>query len=184
MPLWFSNDIEYWKPEHPPPTTPIRRPAGIGFCVAIISRTLLIADGVRVTGVVETGAAFTTSAVGVTVEVAIGEISLYIYQSSVVAHHRSGKPNIRTQKAYSEDRCASDAEDAAISPTPHNQPYHRKTMKPLLYLANAFINTFGITQPTPKTANRAAWFIAVMLFGVIAAVGAVAGFAIYWLTRH
>ena len=47
-------------------------------------------------------------------------------------------------------------------------------MKPLLYLANIFINTFGITQPTPKTANRAAWFIAFMLLGVIVTVTAVA----------
>jgi hypothetical protein len=68
-------------------------------------------------------------------------------------------------------------EDATI-----RQP--AQAMNPLLYLANAFINTFGITQPTPKTANRAAWFIAVMLFGVIAAVATAAGFAIYWLTRH
>src|SRR5260370_26513533 len=96
MPLCSSNDIEYWKPEHPPPTTPIRRPAGIGSCVAIISRTLLIAAGVRVTGCVETGGApFTTSAVGVTVAVAIGHFSLYIYLSSVIAHHRSGKLCIR-----------------------------------------------------------------------------------------
>jgi hypothetical protein len=59
-----------------------------------------------------------------------------------------------------------------------------KAMKPLLYLANAFINTFGITQPKPGAANRAAWFIAIMLLGVIASVAAIAGFAIYWLTRH
>lgn len=57
-------------------------------------------------------------------------------------------------------------------------------MKPLLYLANAFINTFGITQPTPKAANRAAWFIAIMLLGVIVTVGLVASFAIHWLIRH
>src|ERR1700733_6568732 len=84
MPLWFSNDIEYWKPEHPPPTTPIRRPAGTGSCVAIISFTLAIAAGVRVTGWVEAGVPVTTSAGGVTVAVAIGQISLYIYLFSVV----------------------------------------------------------------------------------------------------
>src|ERR1700733_14181390 len=72
MPLWFSNDIEYWKPEHPPPTTPIRSPAGTGSCVAIISLTFAIAAGVSVTGVVELGAPVTTSAgVGVTVAVDI-----------------------------------------------------------------------------------------------------------------
>ena len=30
-------------------------------------------------------------------------------------------------------------------------------------LANAFINTFGITQPTDNTRRRAAWFIIGML---------------------
>ena len=57
-------------------------------------------------------------------------------------------------------------------------------MKPLLYLANAFINTFGVTQPTPKAANRAAWFIAIMLLGVIVTVAGVAVFTIHWLVRH
>jgi len=46
-------------------------------------------------------------------------------------------------------------------------------MKPLLFLANAFINTFGITQPTPEAAERAARFIAFMMLGVILAVVAV-----------
>jgi hypothetical protein len=57
-------------------------------------------------------------------------------------------------------------------------------VKPLLYLANVFINTFGITQPTPKTANRAAWFIAIMLLGVIVLVTTVAIFTLHWVTRH
>ena len=57
-------------------------------------------------------------------------------------------------------------------------------MKLLLYLANAFINTFGITQPTPQAANRAARFIAVMLLAVIATVASVAGFALYWFAHH
>lgn len=49
-------------------------------------------------------------------------------------------------------------------------------MRPLLFLSNVFINTFGITQPTPKNANRMAWFIATMLVLVVvlvATVGAV-----------
>lgn len=33
-------------------------------------------------------------------------------------------------------------------------------MKPLLFLADAFINTFGITQPTPEARDRAAKVIA------------------------
>src|SRR5579864_4766540 len=47
----FSNDIEYEKPEQPPPTTPTRKPAGTGFCWAMISLTLATAFGVRVSGV-------------------------------------------------------------------------------------------------------------------------------------
>src|SRR5579859_5666521 len=42
--------MEYWNPEQPPPTTPIRSPAGSGSCVAMISRTLLTALGVRLRG--------------------------------------------------------------------------------------------------------------------------------------
>src|SRR5580704_17602128 len=56
MPAAFSNCMEYEKPEQPPPTTPIRRPAGTGFCCPIISLTLETALGVSVTG-----AAFLTS---------------------------------------------------------------------------------------------------------------------------
>jgi hypothetical protein len=59
-----------------------------------------------------------------------------------------------------------------------------KPMKLLRYLANAFINTFGITQPTPQAANRAALFIAIMLLAVIATVATVAGFALHWFARH
>ncbi len=74
MPAAFSNDIEYWKPEHPPPTTPIRRPAGTGSCVAIISFTFTIAAGVSTTGVDGATGAPTTSTVGVTAAVAIGNL--------------------------------------------------------------------------------------------------------------
>ena len=47
-------------------------------------------------------------------------------------------------------------------------------MRPLLFLANAFINTFGITQPSPKAKVRIAWFILAMLASVIALVVAAA----------
>lgn len=43
-------------------------------------------------------------------------------------------------------------------------------MRPLLFLADAFINTFGITQPTPKARVRMAWFIFAMLVSVICLV--------------
>jgi hypothetical protein len=53
-------------------------------------------------------------------------------------------------------------------------------MKFILLIANAFINTMGITQPSPQAANRAAWFIVIMLTAVIAAVAAIAFLAIKW----
>jgi hypothetical protein len=43
-------------------------------------------------------------------------------------------------------------------------------------LASAFINTFGITQPTDKTRRQAAWFIIgmmVMVVVVLVALGTV-----------
>jgi hypothetical protein len=43
-------------------------------------------------------------------------------------------------------------------------------MRLLLFLSDAFINTFGITQPSPKAKVRIAWFILAMLASVIALV--------------
>ncbi len=57
-------------------------------------------------------------------------------------------------------------------------------MKFILFIANAFINTMGITQPSPQAANRAAWFIFIMLSAVIAAVATIAILAIHWASNH
>src|SRR6185312_14191854 len=46
----FSKDMEYENPEHPPPTTPMRRPAGSGSCWVMISFTLETAVEVRLIG--------------------------------------------------------------------------------------------------------------------------------------
>jgi hypothetical protein len=51
-------------------------------------------------------------------------------------------------------------------------------------IANAFINTMGITQPSPEAANRAAWFIVILLSLVIAAVATIAFLAIHWASSH
>jgi hypothetical protein len=59
-----------------------------------------------------------------------------------------------------------------------------KTVKFILLIANAFINTMGITQPSPQAANRAAWFIVIMLTAVIAAVATIAILAIHWASHH
>jgi ABC-type amino acid transport system permease subunit len=57
-------------------------------------------------------------------------------------------------------------------------------MKFIHFIANAFINTMGITQPSPQAANRAAWFIVVMLSAVLAAVVTIAIVAIHWTSHH
>jgi hypothetical protein len=62
--------------------------------------------------------------------------------------------------------------------------HHRKDMKFIQFIANAFINTMGITQPSPQAANRAAWFIVIMLSAVLAAVATVAMLAIHWASHH
>ncbi len=58
--------------------------------------------------------------------------------------------------------------------------YHR--LMPLLEaLASAFINTFGITQPTDKTRRRVAWFILGMLALVAAALVAIGSLLLHFI---
>jgi hypothetical protein len=52
------------------------------------------------------------------------------------------------------------------------------TVNPLRFLVDAFVNTFGITQPTPETEVKAGRFIAIMLAAVLVLLGAVA-----WMLR-
>ena len=56
-------------------------------------------------------------------------------------------------------------------------------VKLLEAFAAAFINTFGITQPTNATRRRAAWFILGLLIVMMAAVCAV-GYAFYLAMRR
>lgn len=58
------------------------------------------------------------------------------------------------------------------------KPLYTEPVHLLEALAAAFINTFGITQPTEATRRRAAWFI----FGLLIAMGVVVsaiGYAFY-----
>lgn len=48
-------------------------------------------------------------------------------------------------------------------------------MQLLLFLARVFINTFGITQPTPKQEKRAAWFIAILLTLILVGIAVIVG---------
>jgi hypothetical protein len=56
-------------------------------------------------------------------------------------------------------------------------------MKFIQFIANAFINTMGITQPSPQAANRAAWFIVIMLSAVLAVVITIVVVAIHWASH-
>ena len=51
-------------------------------------------------------------------------------------------------------------------------------MNPLRFLVGVFVNTFGITQPTPQAESRAGRFIAIMLATVLLVLGVVA-----WMLR-
>jgi hypothetical protein len=44
-------------------------------------------------------------------------------------------------------------------------------VKPLRLLVDVFVNTFGITPPTPEAEARAGRVIAMMLAGVLAVLG-------------
>jgi hypothetical protein len=57
-------------------------------------------------------------------------------------------------------------------------------MKFIQFIANAFINTMGITQPSPQAASRAAWFIVILLSAVIIAVATIALVAIHIASHH
>jgi hypothetical protein len=57
-------------------------------------------------------------------------------------------------------------------------------MKFILLISNAFINTMGITQPSPQAAKRAAWFIFALLSIVAATIATIAVLAIHWAAHH
>jgi hypothetical protein len=61
------------------------------------------------------------------------------------------------------------------------QAYHQR-MRLIEALAGAFINTFGITQPTEKTRRQAAWFIIGMLTLVVCAL-VVVGMVLFHFIR-
>jgi hypothetical protein len=57
-------------------------------------------------------------------------------------------------------------------------------MNVLLFISNAFINTMGITQPSPQAAKRAAWFIVALLFTLAILIGGIAFLALHWVSHH
>src|SRR6266851_3882193 len=83
IPAAFSNCIEYEKPEHPPPTTPMRRPAGAGVCCPMMSLTLATALAVRLTGVafLVTSGLVTSGTVVVAIRISLALKVLVLYQT-------------------------------------------------------------------------------------------------------
>jgi ABC-type amino acid transport system permease subunit len=57
-------------------------------------------------------------------------------------------------------------------------------MNLLLLISNAFINTMGITQPSPQAAKRAAWFIVALLLALVVVLASIAFLSIHWVSRH
>jgi hypothetical protein len=57
------------------------------------------------------------------------------------------------------------------------------TVNPLRFLVDTFVNTFGITQPTPENERKAGLFIAAMLGGVLILIGLVA-YALHSVLTH
>lgn len=57
-------------------------------------------------------------------------------------------------------------------------------MKLLEFISNVFINTMGITRPSPRSAARAAWVITAMLLSVLIAVTLMAAFGLHLVARH
>lgn len=57
-------------------------------------------------------------------------------------------------------------------------------MNLLQFISNAFINTMGITKPSPQAERRAAWFIVIMLTAVITLVATAAAIGLHWASRH
>jgi hypothetical protein len=57
-------------------------------------------------------------------------------------------------------------------------------MNLLLFISNAFINTMGITQPSPQAAKRAARFIVALLSAVVVLIVGIAFLALHWVSHH
>jgi len=56
------------------------------------------------------------------------------------------------------------------------------SMKVLYLIADFFVATFGITEPTAKTRDQAAWFIAGLLVLLVAGVAAVGLLVLHVMT--
>ena len=57
-------------------------------------------------------------------------------------------------------------------------------MRLLLFLARVFINTFGITEPTPKQEKQAAWFIALLLTLILVGIAVIVGGTLASIHHH
>ncbi len=62
-------------------------------------------------------------------------------------------------------------------------PRIQSSMSPLSFVVQAFVNTFGITQPSPENEARVGRLILLMLAAVLAAIGLIAWLAFRALVR-
>ena len=69
------------------------------------------------------------------------------------------------------------------NPNPTQPSPSQILVNPLTAVVRLFVNTFGITQPTPETERRAGRYIALMLVGVLLLLGVVACLLRAALTR-
>src|SRR5215472_1811745 len=118
IPAPFSNCMEYEKPEHPPPTTPMRKPAGTGFCWAIISLTFETALAVRVIG----AAFFTSGAVVVAIRISLA-LKLFHYSRADFTQFKSELGSCPIGFILHQFRC-SDEGEGRIWPSPRLIPWN------------------------------------------------------------
>lgn len=72
-------------------------------------------------------------------------------------------------------RCGSNRRDAELGGSTHcsARKVHNCGMRLLYFLADTFIDTFGITRPTEKARKQAAFFILGLLLVALAGVATV-----------
>jgi|GEM_PF-1339126 len=71
---------------------------------------------------------------------------------------------------------------AFLIPLP--SPHHLKPVNLVQFISNLFINTMGITKPSPQAEKRAARYIVILLAAVVTVVALLTAVAIHFAVRH
>jgi hypothetical protein len=67
---------------------------------------------------------------------------------------------------------------------PHVLPPHPNNVNPVRFVVNAFVNTFGITRPSPQTEAKAGRWIILMLAALLAVVALAAWLLLAAMTHR